>query len=170
MREATTDDAAALLDLLWHAYNWTGEERVTRDHVRTDEHAARYLAGWMRPGDFGVVALDDDTPGEPVLGAIWGRCLPSTAAGYGWVADDVPEVSMAVVPHARGRGIGSALLVACLDRARAAGRPAVSLSVEDGNAAARALYERHGFRPVGRTGDSDTMVVDLAERSGPVAG
>jgi ribosomal protein S18 acetylase RimI-like enzyme len=34
----------------------------------------------------------------------------------------------------------------------------VSLSVEDGNAAARALYEHYGFRVVGRTGGSDTML------------
>ncbi len=161
IREATPDDAPVLLELLLHAYNWTGEQRMTRDGLLADEHATRYLAGWMRPGDLGVVALDDASPGEPVLGAVWARCLPSAAAGYGWVADDVPELSMAVVPQARGRGVGSALLVACLDRARAEGRRALSLSVEDGNAAARALYERHGFRAVGRNGDSDTMVVEL---------
>ena len=69
---------------------------------------------------------------------------------------------MAVVPDARGRGVGGALLSACLDHARSRGWRALSLSVEDGNTAARALYERHGFRVTGRNGGSDTMVVDLA--------
>lgn len=37
----------------------------------------------------------------------------------------------------------------------------MSLSVEDGNAAARGLYERHGFVVVGRNGGSDTMLRTL---------
>ena len=35
----------------------------------------------------------------------------------------------------------------------------MSLSVEDGNTGARMLYERVGFRTVGRNGDSDTLLV-----------
>ncbi|WP_266096023.1 hypothetical protein [Brevibacterium pigmentatum] len=37
------------------------------------------------------------------------------------------------------------------------GFPAVSLSVEDGNGAAK-LYADHGFVSVGRNGDSDVLV------------
>ena len=37
----------------------------------------------------------------------------------------------------------------------------MSLSVEDGNHAARALYTRHGFSVVGRNGGSDTMLREL---------
>jgi ribosomal protein S18 acetylase RimI-like enzyme len=37
----------------------------------------------------------------------------------------------------------------------------LSLSVEDGNEGARALYERHHFRVVGRSGGSATMRLDL---------
>jgi len=54
------------------------------------------------------------------------------------------------VDHAaRGRGIGSALLSAAADRARKIGASTVQLSVIDANPRARALYERHGFTPVG---------------------
>lgn len=49
----------------------------------------------------------------------------------------------------RGRGIGAALLSAAADKARCIGASAVRLSVIDVNARARALYERHGFTPVG---------------------
>lgn len=47
-------------------------------------------------------------------------------------------------------------------RAEAAARsiPAISLSVEDGNRA-RALYERLGFRKIGRNGGSDTLLLEL---------
>jgi len=162
LRDATVDDAVLLRDLLLEAYNWTGEVRVTRAAIARDPHAARYLQGWMRPGDLGLVAEDRSGAGGPVaIGAVWARALPGDAPGYGYVADDVPELGMAVVADARGRGVGTALLARFLERARALGWRAVSLSVEDGNDRARALYDRHGFRVVGRTGDSDTMLRTL---------
>ena len=51
----------------------------------------------------------------------------------------------AVEPHARGRGVARALLVAAEERARAAGLGYVSLMVTDENAPARALYEGAGY-------------------------
>lgn len=160
LREATSDDIDLLYDLLLEAFNWDGTARFTRDEVIADLHTARYLGGWMRPGDFGLVAVDGGTP----VGAIWARALSASEPGYGYVADDVPELGMAVVRGLHGRGIGSALLGGCLEQARALGWPAMSLSVEDGNTAARALYVRHGFVVVGRNGASDTLLRTL----GPV--
>ena len=61
----------------------------------------------------------------------------------------------------RGRGVGTALLAAAVEEAWRRGLPALSLSVEDGNPARR-LYERCGFTVVGRSGDSDTMLLDLS--------
>nr|WP_182114331.1 GNAT family N-acetyltransferase [Actinotalea sp. JY-7876] len=157
LRDAATGDLDLLYDLLLEAFNWDGTPRFTRDQVVADLHTARYLAGWKRPDDFGLVAVDGDEP----LGAVWARALPAAAPGYGYVADDVPEIGMAVAPAHRGRGVGSALLAGCVEQARGLGRRALSLSVEDGNTAARALYERHGFAVVGRNGDSDTMLREL---------
>jgi hypothetical protein len=45
-------------------------------------------------------------------------------------------------------------------RAAARGLPGISLSVEDGNRA-RSLYSRLGFQVVGRSGNSDTMLLRL---------
>jgi ribosomal protein S18 acetylase RimI-like enzyme len=166
LRDATTADADLLAELLLDAYNWTGEVRMTREAIRGDPHALRYLAGWQRPGDVGLVMVDGPDPGSAPgtatpVGAIWARALPASAPGYGYVADDVPELSMAVRAPWRGRGVGSALLTGLVERGRASGWRGLSLSVEDGNDAARRLYERHGFRVVGRTGGSDTMLLDL---------
>jgi GNAT superfamily N-acetyltransferase len=77
--------------------------------------------------------------------------------GYGWVAADIPELSIAVLPDHQGQGIGGALLDTVCALARMSGFPAVSLSVEDGNGAAK-LYADHGFVSVGRNGDSDVLV------------
>ena len=57
---------------------------------------------------------------------------------------------MFVAPEARGRGLGHALLAAVLAEVRAwPGLEQLTLTVVPENAAARALYLRHGFRPVG---------------------
>jgi ribosomal protein S18 acetylase RimI-like enzyme len=52
---------------------------------------------------------------------------------------------LAVDPEWQGRGIGAALVVACLDRSRALGRRALVCSSQDRMAAAHRLYERLGF-------------------------
>jgi ribosomal protein S18 acetylase RimI-like enzyme len=53
---------------------------------------------------------------------------------------------LAVDPAAQGRGVGRELVLACLDRAAAAGCSAVVISVRDTAAAAQRLYTRLGFR------------------------
>jgi ribosomal protein S18 acetylase RimI-like enzyme len=81
--------------------------------------------------------------------------------GYGWVAADIPELTVAVLPEHQGQGIGGVLVDTVCALARMSGFPAVSLSVEDGNAAVK-LYTDHGFVTVGRNGDSDVLVRRLS--------
>jgi ribosomal protein S18 acetylase RimI-like enzyme len=162
LRSAVTEDFELLAGLVVEAVNWTGETRMTREQIMAEPELNHYVTGWMRETDFGLVALADD--GAP-LGAIWWRLFGDDEPGYGFIARDVPELSMAVLPGWKGNGVGTALLRECIEHARMAGHPAVSLSVEDGNDAARALYERHHFRVVGRTGGSDTMRLDLDQES-----
>jgi GNAT superfamily N-acetyltransferase len=112
------------------------------------------------------VVTDGDAEGESKDegGATAADLLPSDGrapfTGYGWVAADIPELSMAVLPDHQGQGIGGALLDTICALARMSGYPAVSLSVEDGNGAAK-LYADHGFVSVGRNGDSDVLVRKL---------
>lgn len=57
------------------------------------------------------------------------------------------EIRMLAVSHeARRRGVGEALVRACLDRARAAGSHRVVLSTQTSMRAAHRIYERLGFR------------------------
>ncbi|HEY3962334.1 MAG TPA: GNAT family N-acetyltransferase [Gaiellaceae bacterium] len=60
------------------------------------------------------------------------------------------EVGMAVIREWRGRGIGSALMDAAEQWARANGHHKLSLSVFAHNEAAIALYRKHGFVEEGR--------------------
>ena len=109
----------------------------------------RYVRGFGRPGDHGVVAED--------RGAAWYRLLPD---GYGFVADDVPELAIAVVPGERGKGLGSALLTRLISEARAGGLRGLSLSLEPDNPARR-LYERHGFAKVAEAAGGWVMLLTL---------
>ena len=58
--------------------------------------------------------------------------------------------SLATRPEARGQGVGAALLEAAAVTARRRGSRALRLEVRTDNAAAIGLYERHGFRRIGR--------------------
>lgn len=57
--------------------------------------------------------------------------------------------TLAVRADAQRRGVGAALLTALLDRAAVLGVTTVALEVRADNAAAIALYARHGFQAVG---------------------
>ena len=142
-----------LRDMLHHAYYW--RERSPGDRPGP---VALYVKGWGRQGDTAVIAIDDAFP----VGAAWYRLFAAKEPGFGFVDERTPELAIAVVPSARGRGIGDALLLALLDRARADGYEAISLSVDKHNAGAIRLYERHGFQRVEETPDSLTMRASLA--------
>ena len=65
-------------------------------------------------------------------------------------ADEAEILTVAVTPAERGQGIARQLLTRHLGRLAALGVARVFLEVDDGNRAALRLYERAGFRAVGR--------------------
>jgi ribosomal protein S18 acetylase RimI-like enzyme len=157
IRPARPGDAEFLADMLVEAVNWPPERNLPREQIMADPALAHYVSGWMRRDDFGVVAVDQaDQP----VGAAWFRYLTAVDPGYGYVGDDVPELSLGVVEQWRRRGVGRALLRGGLDAARERGVRAVSLSVERANFAAQ-LYAAEGFRTVESLEDSDTMVAEI---------
>ena len=155
LRPARADDLPFLEDMLLASMDWRGDGSTTRERMLATPELAHYVAGWPRAGDVGVVA---EVHGDPV-GAAWARLCAEDDRGYGFVAADIPELGMALVASARGRGVGRRMLVALVDAVRASGAPAVSLSVEDGDDRARALYASLGFAPVGREGGSDVLLL-----------
>ncbi|HET9380822.1 MAG TPA: GNAT family N-acetyltransferase [Streptomyces sp.] len=155
LRAATGDDAGFLVDMLMAAVNWDpAREEASRDQVLGNHRTAHYVQGWPRPGDLGVVAVDRG--GQPV-GAAWLRLFGADDPGYGFVAADVPELSLGVVPSWRGRGVGRALLAEAARRAAGSGFTRICLSVERANRARR-LYVGAGFTTVESGPDSDTMI------------
>ncbi len=116
--------------------------------VMGDAFDPRYGEAWSavqlggsleQPGSWARLALDGATP----LGFSLCRRL----------VDESELLLVAVVHAARGRGIGSALLAAAADDARAHDTRVMFLEMRDGNAAASALYRAQGFVEVGRRRD-----------------
>ena len=70
-------------------------------------------------------------------------------AGLWLMVDEAHVTTFAVLPAYRRRGIGGRLLSDLLELAAALGASVATLEVRISNAAARQLYQRFGFRPVG---------------------
>jgi ribosomal protein S18 acetylase RimI-like enzyme len=156
IRRAQRQDEAFLAQMLVAAAFWRVDgPSGSVEEVLARPELAHYLAGWPRPGDLGVIEVDDTT-GEPV-GAAWLRFLDPADPGYGFVDEATPELTIGVRAGSRGAGVGGRLLEALLGAARSAGIAAVSLSVEPDNYALQ-LYARHGFQAVGGNGGSTTML------------
>ena len=83
-----------------------------------------------------------------IVGAAWARHMH----GYGFVADDMPELAVSVRRQWRGRGIGTRLVRELLMTLRDGGCKWVSLSVDRHNPALE-MYRRLGFGVV-READS----------------
>lgn len=162
-RLSTRADPAFLAQMLYEAVNWRddgAEERPALEEQLAQPELRRYVEGWGRKGDLAIVALD--RLDEPV-GAAWYRTFSADEPGYGFVAADVPELSIAVFPECRGQRVGSLLLTSLVTRAQADGHRALSLSVAQDNPATR-LYARQGFVVAADAGSggSLTMVLDLS--------
>ncbi|HET7815675.1 MAG TPA: GNAT family N-acetyltransferase [Candidatus Baltobacteraceae bacterium] len=93
------------------------------------------------------------------------RSVPFNAVAYraeracGIVSGTAPDdrrmvelISLWVAPDVRGTGVGDALIRAVAAFARREGAAGVHLAVRESNAAAAALYRRHGFADAGPAG------------------
>jgi ribosomal-protein-alanine N-acetyltransferase len=116
-----------------------------------------------------MVAGELHAPGRWYVAAVEGA---DTVVGYAglWFDGDVTQVmTIGVAPAVQRQGIGTALLVALLDRSRELSASAVLLEVRVDNAPAMALYERFGFTVLARRrryyqpedADAWTMRLDL---------
>ena len=95
--------------------------------------------------------------------------------GHGglWLLGDEAQIMIIVVhPAWRGRGLGEALFIYLLQQALAHHAARVTLEVRRGNAAARQLYRKYGFRVVGERkgyyhgadgGREDALLMDSPE-------
>lgn len=116
----------------------------------------RLAESWLLDGTL-VALAEDEIVGEIRVGPSW--------MGLG-------ELGMLVSANWRGRGVGSALMTAAIDWARAHDLHKLALTVFPHNEAAIALYRKFGFVEEGRLvrhiRRSDGQVWDLIEMGLPL--
>lgn len=105
-------------------------------------HAAAFTV--PRPWSADEITALLDAPGVILVARSEGFALIRVAAG------EAELLTLAVVPRARRRGLGRALLAEAEARAAAAGAAEIFLEVTEDNAAARALYAAAGYTQAGR--------------------
>jgi ribosomal protein S18 acetylase RimI-like enzyme len=137
IREIRPDEYAALGEITVRAY---------ADLLSPDD--TDYLAELRDVGSRAaavpvLVAIDDD---GRVLGGVAYVPGPGTALSEGERDGEAGIRMLAVDPALTGRGIGRALAVACVDRARADGRSGMTLFTLPNMTIAHRLYESLGFR------------------------
>lgn len=133
IRQARPDDIGRLVPLLGLLFSQEAE--FVADPVRQQDGLAELLA---HPDRSSVLVAERE--GE-VLGMVSLQVTVSTALGgrVGLVEDLIVQTAE------RGRGIGTALLVAVMLQAEGLGCRRVTLLTDGTNAAAQRFYEGHGF-------------------------
>ena len=114
---------------------------------------SKYIDHWgTLPNDLALVAVFNNE----LIGAIWGRTFSSSKAGYGFIDENTPEISMAVKEKFRNQGIGTKLIDEISKIYFSKGIKSISLSVDKQNRA-KLLYLRKGFIIVENEGADFTM-------------
>jgi GNAT superfamily N-acetyltransferase len=133
----------------------TLHHRIAEDTERLGLPVCAELQGFWRRSDAGALA---SKRWPHAYGAAWYRLFTADEPGFGFIDEQTPEVTIAIVPSRRGKGAGKELLQALLERARADGYPAVSLSAAPEQTS---YYERFGFETVREDEHAVTMVALL---------
>ena len=141
IRSLLQSDEPMLREMLYHALYVPPGQPSFPPEVVDEPEIIRYVERWGRAGDRGLAALDAVSV-QPV-GAVWSRLFSAEEKGYGYLASDIPELSIAVLPEYRNQGIGTSLLKQLISEAQNE-FSALSLSVSADNPAVR-LYLRLGF-------------------------
>lgn len=124
---------------------WTGGESDAG--VLAQLHAPVFPDPWPEAAFASLLSRDE------VFVLIGARKGEATAEGFilvRSVAGEAEVLTLCVSIDARRTGLGSALLSAACDEARARGAQEMFLEVGENNAAALALYQGAGFAAVGR--------------------
>ena len=160
IRRARGDDAQFLREMLFEAAYWrSARPRPALEEALAQPDLAKILTGWGRAGDSAMIATDGQ--GDRI-GASWMRLWTAENHSFGFVDATTPELGIGVRKDFRRHGVGTALLLALLGRAREDGVSQVSLSVEIENIA-RLLYESFGFKLHSVNLGVATLVVQLDE-------
>jgi ribosomal protein S18 acetylase RimI-like enzyme len=156
IRALEPTDETILNEMLYEAiFVPEGSTPPSQNIVHSPE-LSKYVKGFGKPSDLGYLAVSEIN--QP-MGAAWLRLFVFPNVGYGYVGDETPELTTAVMSKYRGRGLGTVLLERLFEKDKE-NYQSVSLSVWRDNPAYR-LYQRLGFETVKRNEHDDVMLKRL---------
>jgi ribosomal protein S18 acetylase RimI-like enzyme len=130
---ATVADIPALCDLLAVLF---AQEQEFQPHRARQQLGLQLL---LQQPEHGCILLARSA--QAVIGMVGLQYLISTAlGGRAAILED-----LVVTPTMRGRGVGSALLTAAIEQARADNCLRISLLTDGDNRIAQQFYRKHGF-------------------------
>lgn len=133
-----------------------GSPEIAKSILKSPELKKYYKDFGKREGDLALVAEKEST----TVGIVWGRLFTKKEPGYGFISEEIPEISLAVLPAYRNYGIGTRLLKEIAKHYRIEKFKAISLSV-DKRSPAQKLYTREGYEFHSEEGTSETMIFHL---------
>ncbi len=144
LRLLTSGEEEFLKEMLFEAIFLPPEEKLKLPkNIISHPDLKKYYEHWGQRGDIAVVAALADT--NRLLGCAWGRLFTSDEKGYGFISEQIPELSLAVHLEFRDRGIGTMLIRRIIEEYELLGYRKLSLSVSKDNPGFR-LYRREKFR------------------------
>ena len=146
-----------LLDFLYEAIYQSESSQPIPRTILQQPPLWKYIENFgSRKGDLCAVAIIDNL----IIGAVWVRFVHS----YGFVHEELPELSISLYPEYRGQGIGTQLMLYIQRMLKESGYYGVSLSVSKQNRAFQ-LYQTLGFSIV-QEKESDYVMVKYLNPAG----
>ena len=159
-RFALSTDGELLREMLIASAGRTQTPNPDNGAAICDAGHARFLEGWPRNGDLGLIAMAtwEINRWEPIpVGAVCLGQIPDDEADFRLLPAGVPELIIAVGATQRGRGIGTVLIRRLLQMAAHQGIQQVSTRVQRDSPAVR-FFEREGFH-IGASGLGNRWLV-----------
>ncbi len=161
IRPLIPSDEPFLWEMLYQAlFVPPGTEALPKGIIYQPE-LAKYVRDWQED-DNGFIAVLESS--QISIGATWIRLFNSNNPGYGYISEEIPELSIAILSEYRDmplalssayRGVGTELLLHLFEHLKNRYH-AISLSVSLENPAVR-LYQRLGFEIIAQLDNSLTM-------------
>lgn len=140
IRDAHVDELDAIRELTLEAY---AEFATSMPAVNWRGLKATVIRTLSQPGNAEVIVAELN---NKLVGSVLLFPADSDAYGRQDAEPTWPELRLlAVIPTARGQGIGKLLMEECISRARQAGATALGLHTGDSMIVALPMYERRGF-------------------------
>ena len=152
LREIKPCEYLLLDDFLYEAIFQPDEDNILPKDIIKEPCLQVYIKDFGKVGDECLVAVVEDE----VIGGVWTRFIKS----FGYVADDIVELSISLYKDFRGKGVGTKLMLSMIDLLKRKGYRGVSLSVQKANPASN-LYKRLNFEIVRETKEDYLMMLAL---------